>query len=201
MPPRSNTRQRLIDAAIVIMDDVGPARLRLRDVAEAVGIKEPSIYKFFENRDALIAEAGAKRYARGIVEMAERFSHVAKQANTRTEFYAVVQKAVAASTDPERVEDRAGRVVAMAMALSRPEMAKKIRDVQALANKQVGEALAYGAERGWVRTDVPFDVLVFWITAVMSSRVYLELDPKMPHADQWDGFTAQAIMSVLAPPK
>ena len=197
MPPRSNTRQRLIDAAIAIMDDKGPARLRLRDVADAVGIKEPSVYKFFENRDALIVAAGATRYARGIREMSERFALLAEKASTRDEFHELVRQTVVASTVPERVSDRAGRVVAVGMALSRPDLAAQIRHVQAEANAQVAKGLARGVQHGWVRKDIPLDVLAHWATGLVSSRVYLELDPLMADAAVWDQLTTEALLAVM----
>jgi AcrR family transcriptional regulator len=199
MPARSNTRQRLIDAAIVIMDDKGPGRLRLRDVADAVGIKEPSVYKFFENRDALISAAGATRYARGIREMGERFALIAGQTTTREEFSELIRQTVVASTAPERVEDRAGRVVAIGMALSRPDMAAKIRQVQAEANAQVAKGLRHGVAHGWVRDDVPLEILAYWATSVVSGRVFLELDPEQANAPIWDGLTTDALLAVIAP--
>lgn len=201
MPPRSNTRQRLIDAAIAIMDDKGPARLRLRDVAEAVGIKEPSVYKFFENRDALIVAAGATRYARGIREMGERFALLAEKASTREEYHELVRQTIVASTMPERVEDRAGRVVAVGMALSRPDLAAQIREVQAEANAQVAKGLARGVAKGWVRHDIPLEVLAHWATGLVSGRVYLELDPEMANAAVWDQLTTEALLAVIAQPE
>lgn len=199
MPPRSNTRQRLIEAAIVIIDDKGPGRLRLRDVAEAVGIKEPSVYKFFENRDALIVAAGAARYARGIIELSERFATIATKATTREEYHAVIRQVIAASTAPERVEDRAGRVVVVGMALPRADLAAQVRLVQAESNRLVAKGLRYGAERGWVRSDIPLEVAAHWATALVSSRVFLELDPEIPNAETWDALTTDAIFTLLLP--
>lgn len=199
MAPRTDTRQRLIEAAIVIIDDIGPGRLRLRDVAAAVGIKEPSVYKFFENRDALLVAAGAARYARGIVELAQRFLTAASQTTTRDDYYAAIRNVVTASTAPEQIEDRAGRAVAVGLALSRADLAAQIRLVQAESNRLVAEGLRYGAERGWVRSDIPLEVFAHWATGIINSRVLLELDPEMPNANVWDALTSDAILTLLLP--
>lgn len=197
MVSRSNTRQRLIEAAIVIIDDIGPGRLRLRDVAEAVGIKEPSVYKFFENRDALLVAAGAARYARGLVELAQRFLTAANQTTTRGDYHEAVRNFISASTSPEQVEDRAGRAVAVGLALSRADLAAQIRLVQAESNRLVAEGLRYGAERGWVEPHIPLEVFAHWVTGIMNSRVLLELDPEIPNAVVWDALTADAILTLL----
>lgn len=201
MHSRTNTRQKLVHAAVVIMDDKGPTRLRLRDVAEAVGIKEPSIYKFFESRDALIVAAGAARYARGITELAERFATFATKATTREEFHEVIRQVITASTAPERVSDRAGRVTVIGLAMSRPDLAAEIRLVQTKSNRLIAQGLRHGVERGWVRSDIPLELAAHWATSVVSGRVYLELDPNMPDANTWDDLTMHAILTLLVPKK
>ncbi|MEX2533365.1 MAG: TetR/AcrR family transcriptional regulator [Nitriliruptoraceae bacterium] len=199
MGSRTDTRQRLIEAAIVIIDDIGPGRLRLRDVAEAVGIKEPSVYKFFENRDALLVAAGAARYAKGSVELARRFLTTASQTTTRDDYYAAIRNIVSGSSAPEQVEGRAGRAVAVGLALSRADLAAQIRLIQAESNRLVAEGLRYGAERGWVRSNIPLEVFAHWMTGVVNSRVLLELDPEIPNADVWDALTTDAILTLLLP--
>lgn len=197
MASRTDTRQRLIEAAIVIIDDIGPGRLRLRDVAEAVGIKEPSVYKFFENRDALLVAAGAARYAQGIVELAQHFASAASKATTRDEYHEAVRNVVAASTQPQQVQDRAGRTVVVGLALSRADLAAQIRLVQAESNRLVAEGLRYGAERGWVRSDISFEVFAHWMAGIVNSRVLLELDPDVPNGDVWDALTTDALLTLL----
>jgi len=199
MGSRTDTRQRLIEAAIVIIDDIGPGRLRLRDVAESVGIKEPSVYKFFENRDALLVAAGAARYARGIVELAQHFANAASQSTTRDEYHEAIRNVVVASAQPQQIEDRASRTVAIGLALSRADLAAQIRLVQEESNRLVAEGLRYGAERSWVRSDIPLEVFAHWVTGVVNSRVLLELDPQIPNGDVWDALTTDAILTQLLP--
>ena len=47
------SRQRLIDAARHVFARKGYAEASLREIAEAVGIKTPSIYAHFEGKQAL----------------------------------------------------------------------------------------------------------------------------------------------------
>lgn len=50
----------IVAAASAIVREGGPEALSLRNVAEAVGIKAPSLYKRFEDRDALLAAVAAQ---------------------------------------------------------------------------------------------------------------------------------------------
>lgn len=52
------TREALIRACAELIAEQGLAALSLRRVAERVGIKAPSIYVHFDNKDALLAAAG-----------------------------------------------------------------------------------------------------------------------------------------------
>ncbi len=63
MADRGNTRRRAMDAALEIFARKGYDGAYVGDVAQAVGIKPPSLYKYFRNKDdlyaALLEEADA----------------------------------------------------------------------------------------------------------------------------------------------
>ncbi len=50
------TRERILDAAIEIIAEKGIDKLRIRDLARKVGIREGSIYNHFEGREAIVRE-------------------------------------------------------------------------------------------------------------------------------------------------
>ena len=55
----TNTRERILDAALDLMSERGYGAVSVRDLADAVGIKGASLYKHFAGKreafDALIA--------------------------------------------------------------------------------------------------------------------------------------------------
>lgn len=68
------SRQRLIDAARHVFAKKGYAEASLREIAEAVGIKTPSIYAHFEGKQALFESV----YAEITAEHVTYFAHLAQ---------------------------------------------------------------------------------------------------------------------------
>jgi AcrR family transcriptional regulator len=66
-----DTRERILEVAEELISLHGMEGLRLKDVAERVGIQPPSIFAHFEGRDA-IADAVAQRVLEQIAEVLER---------------------------------------------------------------------------------------------------------------------------------
>jgi AcrR family transcriptional regulator len=62
-----STRERILDEAERLIGLHGYDSLRLRDIAEPIGIQVPSIYGHFDGRDAVLA-AVAQRYIEGLRE-------------------------------------------------------------------------------------------------------------------------------------
>jgi len=63
------TREKILEAAERIIAAHGAEGFQLKDVAEAVGIRPPSIYAHFENRDAIAREVAHRLYDRIATEV------------------------------------------------------------------------------------------------------------------------------------
>ena len=59
-----NTKQRILDEALTLFSEKGYANVLVNDIAERVGIKAPSLYKHYKNKqaifDAIIDEMSSK---------------------------------------------------------------------------------------------------------------------------------------------
>ena len=51
---RSETRAHILETAARLLDDEGAAALTIRAVAQAAGLQAPALYRFFEDKDALL---------------------------------------------------------------------------------------------------------------------------------------------------
>ncbi|MEU8632045.1 TetR/AcrR family transcriptional regulator [Amycolatopsis sp. NPDC048633] len=51
---RSETRAHIVETAARLLDDEGAAALTIRAVAHAAGLQAPALYRFFEDKDALL---------------------------------------------------------------------------------------------------------------------------------------------------
>jgi len=196
----SDTRERLIAAAIALIEDRGVSRLRLREVAEAVGIQEPSIYAFFRSRDDLIVEASVTRYQRGLLDLSAVFVSLLADATTVDDFRTAVRTIVGTTFGEKRIPFRAARMGVLELARTRPRLAARILIAQQEADEQLGAALRSAAERGWARADVDPATLARWVIALINGRVFLELDPERRGAEDWDRLTMEAVLRMLDAP-
>jgi AcrR family transcriptional regulator len=51
---RSETRAKIVETAARLLNEEGAAALTIRAVAQAAGLQAPAIYRFFEDKDALL---------------------------------------------------------------------------------------------------------------------------------------------------
>lgn len=67
--PKKTTREAIVAAGRNLLETLGPDALTMQAVADEVGIRAPSLYKWVRNRRelmALVAEAGVEELARSI---------------------------------------------------------------------------------------------------------------------------------------
>ena len=66
MPKRGyhhgNLRQGLVDAALVLIEEKGPTGFTLSEAAKAAGVSPAAVYRHYEGREDLIAEAARQGY-------------------------------------------------------------------------------------------------------------------------------------------
>jgi len=58
-----NLRQALVDAALKLIEEKGPTGFTLSEAAKLAGVTPAAVYRHFEGRDDLIAEAARQGYA------------------------------------------------------------------------------------------------------------------------------------------
>jgi AcrR family transcriptional regulator len=200
MARRSDTRERLIAAAVELIDARGVGRLRLREVAAAVGIQEPSIYKFFRDKDDLVTTASVVRYQRGLIDLTKVFVRRVESSRTASEFTQAIDDTIRDAYVEERALYRSSRFDVLGMAQSQPELAALLLVAQHEADVLLASALRFAVARGWVRDDVDPLVLAHWAFSLINGRIFVELDPSRSSAAQWDRLTIDAIIQGLTGP-
>jgi AcrR family transcriptional regulator len=88
----ADTRTRILEAAMSVIEDTGEGTLRVQKIAESVGVREPSVYHFFKNREELVEAAHIERYRRSHLEMVRPFEAGAALADSAEDFRRIVEK-------------------------------------------------------------------------------------------------------------
>ena len=86
MTTELDTRSKLLNATIEAISSGGEGSVRVSNVASAVGVREPSVYHFFKNREALVEAAQIERYRRSYSEMMVPFEAAALMSESWEDF-------------------------------------------------------------------------------------------------------------------
>ncbi len=201
VPSEADTRTRLLEAAVEIIEAKGEVGLRIRDIAAAAGVTEPSIYHFFGSREGLIVAAQAHRYVHGQITALREFEQAVYGCRTKKQFIEIVRQALTnVYSTPASVATRSTRINVLGSAQTRPELARQLGESQRLANKALAEPLRFARDKGWVRQDVDLTILAAWIIGQINGRVLMEIDPVEEDMKKWNEISIDAVLAMFGHP-
>jgi len=191
-----DTRAKLLNATIEAIAAGGESSVRVSSVATAVGVREPSVYHFFKNREALVEAAQIERYRRSYLEMILPFEAAALMADTWDDFERSVRKILAAVYTPERTELRSIRMNVMGAAQSSPTIAAAVIEINHETAESLARVMTFGQEKGWVTKDLDAMALSYWGIGQINGRVMAEMNPSQVDLDAWNKVSIEAVLAV-----
>lgn len=194
---RPDTRARLLDAAIGVIEEHGEAAVRVRDVSAAAGVTYASLYHFFGDREGLIEAAQAERYRRDLLEPIRALRDAVEACRTERDFHEAVRLAMRAMCAPDRFAVRMNRVNVLGSAQSRPGLARLLADAQHTQNTELAAVFAIGRERGWVREDIDLVMLAAWVNGQSNGRVLIEMDLARANEAAWNRVAFDGVMAAM----
>ena len=123
-----STRSRILNAAIEMMETGGESSVRLSAIAEALGIKEPSIYHHFSNRTELVNAAYIEWYWQCLKTDIPVEAMMAL-VESKEDYVRAFRKSMEWSYQPARHHARAIRLSVLGAAQRNPELAVAINDI------------------------------------------------------------------------
>jgi AcrR family transcriptional regulator len=191
-----DTRAKLLNATIDAITAGGEGSVRVSTVAAAVGVREPSVYHFFKNREALVEAAQIERYRRSYLEMILPFEAAALISDTWADFERAVRKIFAAVYSPERAELRSIRMNVMGAAQSSPAIAAAVIEINHETAESLARVMTFGQEKGWVTKDLDAMALSYWGIGQINGRVMAEMNPSQVDLDAWNKVSIEAVMGI-----
>jgi AcrR family transcriptional regulator len=196
----ATTRERLLEAAIEVIERQGESAVKVRDIAAKADVTEPSIYHYFGSRNGLIEEAQALRFGQGQLLLLEQFTEQLALCRTRTEFLNLVRRSFEAMFDPSASARRFTRINVLGSAETRPELALRLAAQQRETNRMVGDALRSAQARGFMRSNVDCDILAAWILGMVTGRLFIEIDPELTDSQEWNSLAIDTVLAALGSP-
>ena len=191
-----DTRAKLLNATIDAIASGGEGSVRVSSVAAEVGVREPSVYHFFKNREALVEAAQIERYRRSYAEMMVPFEAAALMADSWDDFERSVRKIFAAIYTPARAEVRSIRMNVMGAAQTSPAIAAAVNEINLENTESLARVMTFGQEKGWVTKDLDAMALAYWGIGQINGRVMAEMNPSKVDLEAWTKVSIEAVLGV-----
>ena len=189
-----NTRDRLLEAAVAVVDAHGVEGIRVRDIAAAANVREPSVYHYFGSREGLVEAVEVARFARDLTQITNLFSTAVGQCTSAEEFVALCRRVIGATETPERRSVRSVRASAFGSAQSRPALAEQISAAQLELDKDLAKGFDMAKVKGWVRPDLHSVTFAAWISGMVNGRIILEMNESAYSSQSWSEFTTDSVL-------
>lgn len=195
-PPEANpSRLALLDAAVAMVEALGPAGFKVDEVLIESGTSSSSLYHHFGSRQGLLVAAQDESYRRRARAEDRRHLEAGYAASTTAEFLDWVASQIRRMvTDPGNVDARRTRLTVAAAALSSPELARQTTEVQERMFRVVAELYDHMKERGLINPDLDGMAYNLWLHGMVLGRTATELGSV--DAEAW---LSVAIPAALAP--
>ncbi len=197
MTDLADTRTRILEAAMSVIEDTGEGTLRVQKIAESVGVREPSVYHFFKNREELVEAAHVERYRRSHLEMVRPFEAGAALADSAEDFRRIVKKILSLVYAAEREQIRSTRMSVLGAAQTSPMIADAIRQINFDIHSKIADVLASAQEKNWIRKEVDPLAAAYWINGQILGRVMVEMDKERVDLDKWNQISETAVLYFL----
>ncbi len=184
-------RERILDAAMALLQEGGPDAITIRAIAERVGVSHMVLYTYFENRDALLAALRERQRGRSMKRyeellrrardgdvrqvLREALSIYARSAHSRPKVYQVLWVLPITSYEPPENQ--------------RSRMANHLR--------HLAQMIQLGIERGQC---VPRDSMLAAATAfsIVNGPLILHHNGRLADATLLEAVEAQAIDAAMS---
>ena len=196
----SEARQRLIDAALVIIDRDGVDGARLRDIVQEASLTTGSLYWFFKNRRMLINAALAHRYIDRMQRVLAQAEAVLDADPGAIDPLDLAMLEAAQPTNPERVQARRERIQVLAAALDDEVLASQLAEVTRTFTRQLEDAIRDNQAKGRIRSDIDPTALAVLVQSTAVGYAITDIaDDIAPDVDQWVALNRIVIDAFRAP--
>jgi AcrR family transcriptional regulator len=174
----------ILDATLAALERDGEAKLRVMDIAQAVGCSVGLLYHHYGDREGLIEAARIQQF-KGLLDRDLRTIDAAVEACPSVdEFRRQVVSLSRLVTGPERLERRRQRVVVLGAAMQRPALREAIGRVQSEWTTAFQDTLKKAQAKGFLRPDLDARAVAVFVQAYTLGRVLSDIDPDAPIPDE-----------------
>jgi len=171
-------RQRILEAAVAVVDERGEAALRVTEIAGTAGVAIGLIHHHFGSREGLVAAVQAVRFAGAAREDLDRIEAIIDSAASPAEFRSAIAAITAGMVDRARARHRLARSAAVGAAHGRPDL-REVLSVEAGAMIDRATGMVERAQSGgFVAPGVDARALATFVLSYAFGLVLADLDDR-----------------------
>ena len=187
------TRAKLIDAAVVLMNEAGSRGFTAEDVLKLSGVSNGSLYHHFKDFRDLVTTAQIRRASRAALGVSEGIPQLIVMSETAEEFFAKIEELYRYVFDPNRKDYRAARIVGIGAALEDEELGVLLVEDQAMATNLFVDLFRQAAAKGFLSSHLNPEALVAWSQSLALGAVSNDLAAEPVSAEALARMTVDAI--------
>ena len=179
-----NVRERILQAAIEIIDASGEASLRVVAVAKNAGVTQGMIKYYFQTRDNLVSEAQISRFLATAAEDIEYIAQVSEASSTPEEYRANLRGLLAVIVNTRRWPQRAVRITTFGAATKRPDMMASIAHANSLFIDRAVEVYQMARDRGFIVPSCDMRALALVVQGTVLGLYLSDIDKHRPSDEE-----------------
>lgn len=160
---KARLRQQIIDTSIRLFRERGYENTRIDDIVEILEISQPTFFRYFPTKDAVLHDFGLCGFARAKERLEEELSKNASTAERLHEKYQVLMKEVASDRPLWRAVVLSG--------VMDPVRSPEVRRAGEAANKLLQDLLREGQKCGEITRVFPADQLAEYLHALCNNVI------------------------------
>jgi AcrR family transcriptional regulator len=187
----------ILDATVALIEQGGESAVRLRAIAQRVGITQPTLYHYFSDRETLIVAAHARRLKVNLATTINPFLAAVRNCTTQEEFLEVLLGVYYHSYQPDRVVVREVRAELIGASIQREKLRIEVINELNSSLAQAVDAIEFAKEQGWLRADIDARAFALFNLSLISSLIYPEIQKDETLISNWKQIAIEAISSVV----
>lgn len=192
----TDIRDRILDAAVEMIESGGEASVRVTQIAEKVGVTQPALYHHFKDRSALITAAYVRWFERHLL-MDIPPSQTIKTVVTRDDYIQRFRETIAWGLTPDRRYSRSVRVAVLGAAQTNPQLRAELNRINHAFFLSIADNIRIGQENGWARADIDPLATAYWLNGQVTARFIAEMNDDEVDLDLWNDVSAKAVFALL----
>ena len=196
----AGTRELLLGAAIEMLAAGGEASVRVDAVADAAGVKRPSVYHYFGDREGLIVAAQAERYRQTLLFGMGKQTAILRACRTRDEYLTLLRAWMSTIAERPGVERRLVRIEVLGASATRPRLRALVAAIDAEAAQHIAAVLAVAQDRKWTSSRFDLTVAAMWWIGMMNGRYLVEGPTSSDHGAEWNEIATEAVIRLFGAP-